>query len=462
MSAVVSQGAVADGHLSTVLQAGVLAPIVSHLQSKGAQPCSSVTLEELVGVLGLPAKAVGGIPTGSVGVAPAANPLQGTGAAPKSKSRSKKPLPPCPNLAPPPGGCVYKITRGDNQGKQCGKTVVTGYLHCRQCLGKVKPKARYQVGGDLHNGAGGVPTGVVTPSYPGAAMPTAVPSVQPPPQGQSVEVEASPHPTDPNKVVLIPHGYVVQDFGNDTVVAFSMLVNGQERPMTAVEMQEAKAMGLQIDPQAQQAVSAGPVPTMPQAGVPHAGVPQAMPQAGLPQAGVPQAMSHAGIPQAMPQAGLPQAGLPQPGVPQAMPQAGLPQAGLPQPGVPQAMPQAGLPQAGVPQAGVPQAGIPQAGVPQAMPQAGLPQAGVPQAMPQAGVPQAGVPQAGVPQAGVPQAMPQVAQSTPQAEVAPTQVTEPAPQPQAGLAPVQTAPVQTAPTVPDNGGAVIASMPPLQQ
>jgi len=485
-----TQGAVTDGNLSIVLKAGVIEPLVAHLQSKGPAPCSSVTVDELISVLGLPSKPSGGLPTGSVGVAPASNPLMGTGAAPASKSKKKKKpeIPPNYGHAAPVDGCQYVLSRGDNKGDLCGKKPLAGYQHCRSCLTKKKPNLRYQPGGDLYRGNGAAPSATPT-SYTGSAMPNAVQGGVPPPRPQEIEFDAAKHPSRPGLVVLVPLGYVIEQVG-ETVIAHGMHIDGKDRPMTQTEIQEAQMMCMQISPQANTfglsnspAFSSHPsgLPQahqggFPQAGLPQGGHPQAQ-QGGFPQAhqgGFPQAQQggfpqahQGGFPQAqqggLPQAGFPQAqqgGLPQVQQPQAglpqvqQPQVGLPQAGLPQAGLPQVQqPQAGLPQAGLPQVQQPQAGLPQAGLPQVQqqqpqqPQAGLPQAGLPQVQqqqpqqPQAGLPQAGLPQvqqqpqqpqAGLPQAGLPQVQQQPQQpqaGLPQAGL--PQVQQPQ-QPQAGL------------------------------
>lgn len=288
----------------------ILGPIVQHLTGKGYQ----VTLEELAGVLQLPANRAPVMPAPAVPTMAfgGAVPPMAAAVAPTNSRKNTATATPVVGRT-----CMYQFKRGENKGKYCGKATSPGVEFCNACL---KARKGLTAGGagtvpGIAPGTGAIPGMAGVP--PGYANPT-VPAAAPAQGGQLSVVpydEAKGLFREPN------HGFIVYQVSPGVIAVLGRLIEAENRIVNLTDQEKitAQNIGLVINDTQQPAAAAVPaIPAVPVAAVP--AVPAAVPQ--IPTAVIHPGPIHTGqptlptiTPLAIP-AGTP-TGVPQiPGIPQ--------------------------------------------------------------------------------------------------------------------------------------------------
>ena len=254
----------------------ILNPIVGHLNTKGVQ----VTLEELAGVLQMPAPRVAPAMPGPAvpGMAfGGAVPSMAPAITPTRKSTTTTVPAPIPGRS-----CAYQFKRGEHKGEFCGKPTIGGSDYCNTCAKNRKNLPKAAVAGMIPGaapGAGGIPQGYAAPVAGTTAS-----------QGELSVVEYDParglyrEPT---------HNFILSQ-NNDIITVLGKLVDNNIVGLTPAEANTAREIGMTVS----NATLLAPVSTQPtapavtstQATAPHAPAPVfAVPHAPAPVFAVPHA-----------------------------------------------------------------------------------------------------------------------------------------------------------------------------
>ena len=305
------------------LRTFVIGPIVQHLGSKGIQ----VTVEELSGVLQLPAARSPAMPAPAVPGMGFGGPVPHMAAAVAPTSGRKTTA----TSTPIPGrNCMYQFKRGENKGKYCGKDTAPGMDYCNACL-----KSRKGLSATAHGAMPGVApgAGAIPGVPPGYSAPA--PAAQAQAQGGSLSVV----PYDESRGLFREpnHGFIVYQVSPGVIAVIGRLIESENRlvPLTEQEKVTAQAIGLVLADTPASAPSAAPAPAAAYAPAPAAPAPAAAYAPAPPApATVPSAVPSAPAPvhSAVPQIPTAQPGLVptgQPALPTIPPLGGSSQSSTP-------------------------------------------------------------------------------------------------------------------------------------
>lgn len=235
----------------------ILGPIVQHLTTKGVQ----VSVEELAGVLQLPARAA------TAHVLPPAAPAMAFGGAVPAMAPAVAPTnrKTAATIAPVAGRtCMYQFKRGENKGKFCGKGTAPGNEFCNSCL-----KTRKNIAKDMAAG-----------TIPGAAPAMgAIPGMAGLPPGYSTPVVAAP--AQNGQLTVVPydearglfleptHKFIVTQINPGVIAVLGLLREETNEivALTAHEQAVARSIGLVLDSNPAP-TTPSPVPTAPAPGTP--------------------------------------------------------------------------------------------------------------------------------------------------------------------------------------------------
>lgn len=150
------------------------------------------------------------------------------------------------------GTCVFKITRGPNTGKPCGKKAVPGTGYC-----KAHSKSGTPQTGVMTTGTTGVnPLFALTkqnggPTFPNFPNPNPIltqnggPFFPPPPQKQEQQpLQAVPY--QPGYIRLTPHNFIVDEANKTTVYGYDDLSGTGLRALSPAEVKIAEDIGFNI------------------------------------------------------------------------------------------------------------------------------------------------------------------------------------------------------------------------
>ena len=264
----------------------ILTPICNHLVSKGI----NVSLEELAGVLHLPA-AANVAPRPAFANHPAVSPFMNSAppiasSVSGSKAKASKAV-----EVRQEGGCAYEFKRGGDKGKFCSGRAEPGSAYCASCLKNRKS----------------------LPSVPSSGSSSSVPS-------SSTGFNSQP-PANPGQVNAIEYDkarslYILTDYG---------IVIHQSPKGEMVAVGRATAVTDPISP-----LRAEDLPTLAQFGINPAEPVASAPAPKIPSPQLPPAPAVPGIPQVPTVPGIPQVPT-VPGIPQVPTVPSIPQV----PGIPQ-------------------------------------------------------------------------------------------------------------------------------
>jgi hypothetical protein len=251
---------------SAYVQGYVLGPVVQHLNNRGV----SVTVEELSGVLQLPAARSSVSPVNSTSSVPSmafgggAVPPMAAAVVPTTSARKNT------ATSTPVAGrtCMYQFKRGGNKGQYCGKATAAGSDFCNSCVKSRKNLQKEMAAGGMPGAApfqGAIPGMAGLPPGYGAPLPASTPAQG----GQLSVVEFD----EERGLFREPtHNFIIRQIDTGVVVVIGRLTEPDNRivPLNAQEEATARLIGLVIGENATEV----PVPVSYQ---PMAPVPMAIP-----------------------------------------------------------------------------------------------------------------------------------------------------------------------------------------
>jgi len=220
------------------VQTSILAPIVQHLVGKGYQ----VTMEELVGVLQLPATRAPSTPVMPAPAVPSmafgAVPQMTAAVAPTTAARKTT------ATATPVQGrtCVYQFKRGEHKGKYCGKATSPGEDHCKGCQKsrKLGPTVGTGVVPGVAPGTGAIPSMAGVPA--GYATPVNAASSSSAPQGGQLSV--LPYDDERGLYREPNHNFIVCERGPGVIAVVGRLIEAENRIVALTDQEKVTAQNI--------------------------------------------------------------------------------------------------------------------------------------------------------------------------------------------------------------------------